>query len=80
MSKNWFQDMFDQAHAIHVNRYNYTDHSEIPEIIADHVASIGNKKDVTDLSLSDINDYLNERDLMDTLSSVHFHNNNLTGE
>ena len=47
MSKNWFQDMFDQAHAIHVNRYNYTDHSEIPEIIADHVASISSKKDVT---------------------------------
>jgi len=64
MSNNWFQDMFDMAQKIHkLNKYSYQQHSDIPETVAEHLITVSGAERITDLSLGEINEYLNDLEL-----------------
>ena len=69
MPNNWFQQMFDEAHKIHQNTWNYKTHEELPESVVSYVLTVSGAECITDVPLDDINALLNDLDVINSLNT-----------
>ena len=69
MTNNWFQQMFDDAHRIHQKTWNYKTHEELPESVVSYVITVSGAESITDVSLDDINSFLNDLDVVNSLNT-----------
>ena len=58
---NWWERMFEQAHEMvkPKPKYDYKDHLDIPNEIAQYVESVADVLHIGELDLEHINDFLN---------------------
>lgn len=68
MTNNWFQQMFNDAHRIHQKTWNYKTHEELPESVVSYVITVSGAECITDVSLDDINSFLNDLDVVNSLN------------
>lgn len=68
MTNNWFQQMFDDAHRIHQKTWNYKTHEELPESVVSYIVNVSGAESITDVSLDDINSFLNDLDVVNSLN------------
>jgi len=66
---NWFQQMFDDAHMIHQQVWNYKSHKELPENVVSYILRVSDAERITDLPLVDINAFMNGLDVFNTINT-----------
>jgi hypothetical protein len=66
---NWFQQMFDDAHKIHQQVWNYKTYEELPENVVSYILQVSDAERITDLPLVDINAFMNGLDVFNTINT-----------